>query len=257
MTNHVRSTDLAIVKTGPATLVAGANREYKLRVSNVGRVASGGQVTVTDHVPSQLTLRSANGRGWDCAKKGQTVKCRRSTSLAPGKSFPLITVHVTVPRGARKGEVHNVAHVSMPGDLKPSKNHSGVTAPIGSAREIRDISVANSCTGGRLLAQPSKVLIGGPSQIVAFLRDKHGKSVAGVEVELVHRPGGQVQTAKTNRQGRVTFRVEATSANESWTAQVTACHLHDTVEAAPQPGCARASDDGPSEQAKDEVAPRC
>ena len=66
---------------------------YSAVVSNAaGASPTSGPVTVTEIVPTGLTLVSMSGAGWDCSGNA----CTRSDVLNPGSSYPGITVTMNV-----------------------------------------------------------------------------------------------------------------------------------------------------------------
>jgi hypothetical protein len=80
---------------------------YTVTVSNTaGAGPTNGTVTVTDAIPSGLTLESMAGTGWTCAA-GSNV-CTRSDVLTAGASYPAITVTVDVSSEATSPQVNSV-----------------------------------------------------------------------------------------------------------------------------------------------------
>jgi hypothetical protein len=71
---------------------------YTVTVGNSAAAtgSTSGTVTLTETVPSGLTLVSLSGSGWSCT----TTKCTRSDSLQPGSTYPVITVTVNVSQTA-------------------------------------------------------------------------------------------------------------------------------------------------------------
>ena len=67
---------------------------YTIVVSNVGASASSGTVTVTDAVPAGLVATAISGSGWTCTQPAGP--CSRSDALAPGASYPPLTLTVNV-----------------------------------------------------------------------------------------------------------------------------------------------------------------
>ena len=65
-------------------------------MSNVGLIATNGQISVTDTLPAGLTPTAASGTGWTTSISGQTVTATRSDALAAWVSFPDLTVTVSV-----------------------------------------------------------------------------------------------------------------------------------------------------------------
>jgi len=80
---------------------------YSVIVSNnAGGSATSGQVTVTENLPSGLTLVSMTGNApWNCV----TNTCTRSDALTPGNSYPPITVTVNVAASATSPQVNQVS----------------------------------------------------------------------------------------------------------------------------------------------------
>ncbi len=89
---------LSVSVTQPAAFTPGqTGATYSVAVSNAaGAGPTGGTVTVSEIVPTGLTLVSMSGTGWNCS--GNT--CTRSDVLQPGSSFPPITVTVNVAADA-------------------------------------------------------------------------------------------------------------------------------------------------------------
>src|SRR5204862_70088 len=69
--------------------------------------STSGTVTVTETVPSGLTLVSMAGTGWNCPSGGNT--CTRNDALAGGSSYPAITVTVNVAANATSPQVNSVS----------------------------------------------------------------------------------------------------------------------------------------------------
>ena len=99
---------LQITKKHTGTFTKGElGATYTVTVTNTA-IATGpttGTVTVTDTIPSGLTLVSLSGTGWSCA--GAT--CNRSDALNPGTSYPAITVTVNVSATAPPSVTNKVA----------------------------------------------------------------------------------------------------------------------------------------------------
>src|SRR5260370_1118429 len=88
---------LSIVKTHNGSFTQ--NQQGATSTVTVSDAADAGPtdgttVTVTETVPSGLTLVSMAGTGWTCPANGTT--CTRSDVLQPNSSYPVITVTVNV-----------------------------------------------------------------------------------------------------------------------------------------------------------------
>src|SRR6266446_2704155 len=97
---------LGITKTHTGSFSQGQqNATYSVTVSNAANAgSSSGTVTVTESVPSGLTLVSMAGTGWACSAN----RCSRSDALNRGASFPAITVTVNVASNASSPQVNQV-----------------------------------------------------------------------------------------------------------------------------------------------------
>ena len=119
---------LSITKTHTGDFTQGQqNATYTVTVSNGANAGptDGSTVTVTETVPSGLTLVSmtSNG-GWTCPGAGGATTCDRSDVLNAGASFPTITVTVNVGASASSPQVNQVG-VSGGGSV--SNNYSDST----------------------------------------------------------------------------------------------------------------------------------
>jgi uncharacterized repeat protein (TIGR01451 family) len=85
----------------PATFAPGqAGNTLTLTVTNESRQSTDGStVTVTDRIPAGLTATAAGGNGWTCGGTA-TVSCTRADVLAPGATYPPITITVDVAADA-------------------------------------------------------------------------------------------------------------------------------------------------------------
>ena len=110
--------NLSITKTHQGEFERRETGTYTIIVSNsAGSGPTLGTVTVIDTLPAvQHTLApiAISGAGWTCNLA--TLACSRSDSLAPGASYPPITLTVNVPKNIRE-HVTNSATVSGGSDL--------------------------------------------------------------------------------------------------------------------------------------------
>ena len=122
---------LSISKSHTGNFTAGQQgAAYTLKVSNaIGTEATSGTVTVTDTVPSGLTLVSMAGTGWTCPNGGASATCTRSDALLGGGSYPAITVTVNVA-GSAPSQVTNQASVSGGGSGQASASDPTVIQPV-------------------------------------------------------------------------------------------------------------------------------
>ncbi|GAB4184804.1 MAG: hypothetical protein Tsb002_08100 [Wenzhouxiangellaceae bacterium] len=121
------SADVAVVKSGPATVVAGDQVTYTLSVTNNGP-STATSVSLDDPTPAGLTFVSATapcGGGFPCALG----------DLASGASLS-VDVTFAVPAGAT-GSIDNTATVTSPTpDPTPGNNTSTTTTTINSDADL-------------------------------------------------------------------------------------------------------------------------
>ena len=107
--------DLTIAKVHTPNIAdPGGTVTYTVTVANVGASPSSGTVTVTETPPPGLTITALSGTGWTCTVA--TRICTRSDALAPGASYPGITVTTSVGASVAAGTVTNTAVVSGGGE---------------------------------------------------------------------------------------------------------------------------------------------
>jgi trimeric autotransporter adhesin len=107
---------LEITKTHTGNFTQGQQgATYSITVGNgAGAGPTTGAVTVTDTVPSGLTLVSLAGTGWTCTANS----CTRSDALAGGANYPVITATVNVAANAISPQA-NQASVTGGGSVPP------------------------------------------------------------------------------------------------------------------------------------------
>jgi uncharacterized repeat protein (TIGR01451 family) len=148
-TTIVAGPNLTITKSHTGNFTQGQTGTYTLTVSNTGAAPTSGTVTVTDSLPSGLTSTAATGAGWSCTPGGQSVPCTRSDPLAPGASYPPITLTVAVAANA-PASVTNTAMVTGGGDVDSTNNTAQDPTTI---IAVPDLFLAKTHTGSFLQGQ--------------------------------------------------------------------------------------------------------
>jgi uncharacterized repeat protein (TIGR01451 family) len=102
--------DLSILKSHTGNFAQGQNgATYTVTASNAsGTNSTSGTVTVTETVPTGMTLVSMAGTGWTCPGTAAN-NCTRSDALAAGANYPAITVTVNVAANAGSPLVNSVS----------------------------------------------------------------------------------------------------------------------------------------------------
>jgi uncharacterized repeat protein (TIGR01451 family) len=139
--------DLAITKTHTGTSFApGGSVTFTLTPNNLGPAATTGTVTVTDTLPAGLTATAIGGSSWTCAAL-PALSCTRSDSLAPGASYPPITVTASIATSAT-GTLVNNAQVGGGGET----NLTNDTATDSITVAVPDLTITKTHTGTTFVA---------------------------------------------------------------------------------------------------------
>jgi uncharacterized repeat protein (TIGR01451 family) len=141
---------LSVTKTHSGNFVQGQqNANYSVAVSNAPNAsATNGPVTVSETIPSGLSLVSMTGTGWACGANS----CIRSDALNAGSSYPPITVTVNVAANASSPQVNQVS-VSGGGSANASASdsatitESGATGASAAAFVAQDANTAGNWLG--------------------------------------------------------------------------------------------------------------
>ena len=119
----VGAADLTIAKSHTGVFTPGqTGATYTLTVSNSGAGPTLGTVTVVDTLPAvspTLAPTAMAGTGWTCTLA--TLTCTRADALAPGASYPPITLTVNVPAGM-PSSFANTAAVSGGGETNTAND---------------------------------------------------------------------------------------------------------------------------------------
>lgn len=175
---------------------------YTITVTNqAGAGPSAGQVTVTDTVPSGLTLVSLAGTGWSCSGNS----CNRSDVLASGSSYPAITATVNVAPTASSPQV-NQATVSGGGSPTTSVNDSTVIT-AGTPTLTVNRKTLNFGFKGTVVTSPQQVVVG---------------FTGASGVAWTATPSAGITVTPASGTGTGTFQVSVTSTTPSGTVTVSA-----------------------------------
>ena len=136
---------LGISKTHSGNFTAGQpGATYTVTVSNSSAAApTSGAVTVTEMVPTGLTLVSLAGAGWNCSD----TRCTRADVLDPGKNYPPITVTVNVMPNA-PSQVINQVGVTGGGSTGVSASDTTNIQPLVGSQISGVFNAATSLAGG-------------------------------------------------------------------------------------------------------------
>ena len=212
--------NLTVSKTHTGNFTQGQQgAQYTILVTNTGAGATDGNpVTVTDIVPSGLTLVSMAGSGWTCMAGTNT--CTRPDALNPGLSYPAITVTVNVAANAVSPQI-NLVSVTGGGSVQGSNGDlTTITTNSGPAAIMATGGTPQTATVNNTFAQPFQ----------ATVTNGSGQPVSGVVVTFSAPTAGAsgifaggVKTATTNSSGIATsakFKANTIAGAYSVTATV-------------------------------------
>jgi uncharacterized repeat protein (TIGR01451 family) len=120
----------------------GGSVSYTLTVTNGGNGPTTGTITVTDIIPTGLTVTSATGTNWTCSGSS-TITCTRTLALAAGSSSA-ITLQANISSNA-PASITNTVNVSGGGDANTGNNAG--SSVINVAAVSPDLTITKTVTG--------------------------------------------------------------------------------------------------------------
>jgi uncharacterized repeat protein (TIGR01451 family) len=144
--------DVRITKSHSGNFTVGVNGTYTLTASNAGTLATSGTITVTDNLPTGLTIAATpTGTGWNCSTTvigSSTATCTSSTVIGAGATSPNpITLTVVVsPAAFAASPVTNVANISGGGEPAYNNGNNSASDPT-TINGAPDLTITKSHTG--------------------------------------------------------------------------------------------------------------
>ena len=206
--------DLTLSKTHTGSFVAGAATPFTITAQNIGTAPTSGAVTVTDAFPATTlsSIDTPTGAGWDCsASTGLTLSCTRSDPLAPGASYPPITVNGTIVAAPPATDAFNTAEIAGGGDDTPANNFSTDVGLVTLRSDLQITKTASAATvySGERITFDLVVRNAGPS------------AAQGVVVDDPLIPSIYDDVVATSTQGTCTVDVACTIGDMAPNATVT------------------------------------
>ncbi|WP_171655132.1 beta strand repeat-containing protein [Paenibacillus foliorum] len=112
---------------------------YTIAVANSGMGPTNGTVTVSGTLPEGLKATAISGTGWTCDL--MTLTCTRSDALAPGQSYPAITLTMSVSSIA-EASLTSGATVTGGGDVSSENNTSSDPTLINHRSELIGLTLS-------------------------------------------------------------------------------------------------------------------
>ena len=183
--------DLTISKSHVGNFTQGQiGAQFTVTVTNSGTPSTIGVVTLTDTVPRASLRRRPVVLAGPAPSAGATVTCTRSDALAPGASYPPVTITVNVAANA-PASVTNTATISGGGDVNTANNTAtDVTTILAAASQV-DLAVTKTdglttYTPGMAISYTITVTNAGPSTAAGFsIADTVPATITGVSVTCV------------------------------------------------------------------------
>lgn len=143
-TNISTVADLSITKSGPATLVAGANMTYTINVANAGP-SDVTNATITDNFPSGISLVSlsqSSGPAFNCSTAPTGITC--TTPSFPSGASASLSVNVMTSSGLDNGHtLSNIATFFGSGAPDPNNGNNSAMAST-TFTTSADVSITKS-----------------------------------------------------------------------------------------------------------------
>ena len=119
--------NLVVTKSTDGGLRQGGAGSFSLLVANAGGAGTAGVVTLTEAPPAGMTVASMSGTGWTFDQ--DTLAVSRSDTLAPGATYPPVTVSVSIADNAAL-VLTNTASIAGGGDVDGSDNTAQLAVDI-------------------------------------------------------------------------------------------------------------------------------
>ena len=209
----VTGPDLTLSKTHSGSFRKGGSGSFSILVTNAGNTSTNGSITLSESPPVGMSINSMSGNGWAYNASNQT--CSRSDALAPGESYPPITVEVSFNSDANT-ELTNTASISGGGDANPSNNSASDSVTLGNAltpieawRLLHFGSTENTGQG----ADDHSVAKDGLTNLMKYALGINPTAPGANAVPTASREGGLLKLTFTRRRDAtdITYRVEGTS----------------------------------------------
>ncbi|HZP66884.1 MAG TPA: DUF11 domain-containing protein, partial [Rudaea sp.] len=159
---------LAVTKSAtPTPFVVGQPASYTITVANNGTAATSAAITLSDTLPSGITLATASGTNWNCTGTS-ALNCTFNGTLAAGANT-VLTLNVDVAASATTG--NNSATASGGGDSTcPAAARCTGTVPV--AITVPQLTVGKTAT-------PNPFVVGQPASYAVTVTNSGSATTVG------------------------------------------------------------------------------
>lgn len=125
-------------------VVPGSLSTYTVTVTNYGPSVSRGPITVTDTLPGNSTVVSADGPGWACPTNatGGAITCTRAADLDPATSAPELTIRLRIASGQMNPVVNSATVQGTTPEPAPDTTHPDTDSVTSTPQPDADLEIA-------------------------------------------------------------------------------------------------------------------
>jgi len=145
-TVNAAAADMAITKSAPASVLVGANINYTIGVSNAGPQPAT-NVTVTDTLPTGVTVLATTPSQGSCSQAGNIVTCNLGAVAVSGTASISIAVQTTTS-GTK---VNSASVTASEGDPNGANNSANTTTTVNAL--AADLAITKSATASVSVGQ--------------------------------------------------------------------------------------------------------
>ena len=153
-TINISNADLTLSKTHNGNFTVGTPASYTLTVNNAGSATTSGTITVTDNLPTGLTipngavtLSGTNAANWICNANNNVVTCTSSMSIATSGSSTFTLTGIQVGATAISS-VTNTASVSGGGESNTTNNNASDPTTVNGSPNLLLVKRITAINGG-------------------------------------------------------------------------------------------------------------
>jgi immune inhibitor A len=194
--------NLEVRQVLPSKLLVGARSVFSVEIRNAGLAPTTKTITLTDVLPSGVSLLSGAGAGWTCSAEGQLVTCTRENPLDLGE---MSCINLDVRVDWKSGSIGwNQVYVATEGDASAKNDITREYVPFADTRVLYFPQIADGAVPGGTF-QTTVVLVntGSEADVKVEFYDSFGREM------LVNVPGlgsGSSSSALLEQGGSISYQ---------------------------------------------------